>query len=533
MEQIAIFLFAIFAASLLNILLKQLDIPTAIGYILTGTFVAHFLHINTHNTEILDHLSEFGIVLLMFTIGLEFSFRELQIMKKEVFLYGLLQVLLTGILFALAAMLLFGFSTKSAIVVGFALSLSSTAIVLKILNETGNIHASYGRKVLGILLFQDIAVIPLLLMIDIFTKNVPVSSLLLQTLLNMILFFALLLLLGRFVIDRFLRYAISTKSQEIFLLAVFFVILLSAAISHFFGFSYSLGAFFAGMLLAESHYKYQIEADLAPFRDLLLGIFFFAVGNRIDLSFVFSHIGVILALMVGVMALKAIVIYAILSLYEQRRTAFKTALALSQIGEFALALFVLALGNDLLDEQSVQILSSMVILSMIFTPFILKHLTHLADLFFKEPVRELKIESSGFSNHVILCGYGPLGRDLAKELKERGFEYVVIEHDLKLYEEALANDEPVFFGNAAQRAVLENLDIKKACAMVITFHNLEKIRLVAQSVLDLAPHAHIVARVRDEEEAKVLEDLQIANLVITTQTLAKEMTQQLFFCRLF
>ncbi len=532
MEQIAIFLFAIFVASLLNIALKKIDIPTAIGYIFTGVIVAHFLHINVHNTEILDHLSEFGIVLLMFTIGLEFSFRELQIMKKEVFVYGSLQVLLTGALFAAAAILLFGFEPKSAIVVGFALALSSTAIVLKILNETGDIHASYGRKALGILLFQDIAVIPLLLMIDIFTKDVPVTSLLLQTFLNMLLFFVLLLVLGKFVIDRFLRYAIQTQSQEIFLLAVFFVILLSAAISHFFGFSYSLGAFFAGMLLAESHYKYQIEADLAPFRDLLLGVFFFAVGNRIELGFVFSHIGTILALMVGVMILKAAIIYAILIFFEQKRTAFKTAVALSQIGEFALALFVLALGNHLLNEQSVQILSSVVILSMIATPFLLKNLKSLADRLFKEPVRELKIESSGFKNHIILCGYGPLGRDLAKDLRERGFEYVIIEHDLKLYEEALANDEPVFFGNAAQRSVLESLDIKKACAVVITFHNLEKIRLVAQSVLDLAPHAHIVARVRDEREAKVLEDLQIKSLVITTQTLAKAMIRQLFYCPL-
>ncbi len=533
MEQIAIFLFAIFVASLLNIALKKIAMPTAIGYIFTGAIVAHFLHINADNTEILDHLSEFGIVLLMFTIGLEFSFRELQIMKKEVFVYGSLQVLLTGGLFAIGAIFLFGFEPKSAIVVGFALALSSTAIVLKILNESGDIHASYGRKALGILLFQDIAVIPLLLMIDIFTKEVPVTSLLLQTFLNMILFFALLLLLGHFVIDRFLRYAILSQSQEIFLLAVFFVILLSSAISHFFGFSYSLGAFFAGMLLAESHYKYQIEADLAPFRDLLLGLFFFAVGNRIDIGFVFEHIGVILFLMIGVMLLKATILYAVLIFFrEQKRTAFKTALALSQVGEFALALFVLALGNRLLDEQSVQILSSVVIFSMILTPFILKNLKSLADKLFKEPVRELKIESSGFKNHIILCGYGPLGRDLAKDLRARGFEYVVIEHDLKLYEEALANEEPVFFGNAAQRAVLESLDIKNACAVVITFHNLEKIRLVTQSVLDLAPQAHIVARVRDEKEAKVLEDLKIQSLVITTKTLAQEMIQQLFYCSL-
>ncbi len=532
MEQIAIILGAIFIASVLNIILKKFDFPTAIGYIFTGIIVAEFFHLNVHNSQMLDHISEFGIVLLMFTIGLEFSFREMEIMKKEVFVYGLLQVVITGLFFALLAQAFFGYELKSAIILGFALSLSSTAIVLKILNENGDIHASYGRKALGILLFQDIAVIPLLLMIEIFTKDVAISKLLLQTGLNMLLFFGLLLFLGRFVIDRFLRYAIFSKTQEIFLLATFFVILLSAEISAYFGFSYSLGAFFAGMLLAESHYKYQIEADLAPFRDLLLGVFFFSVGNRMDLDIIFANLFLILGLVLAIMAIKSFIIYMILSRSEQKRTAFKTALALAQIGEFALALFVLALNNRLLDNQTVQILSSSVIISMILTPFILKNLKTIADRFFKEPVRELRIDSTGFVNHMIVGGYGPLGKVVAKSLKERGFEYIIIEHDLALYEEGLKNGEPIFFGNMAQRTVLEQLSIRKACAVVITFHNLEKIRLVTQAVLDMAPHAHIVARVRDDKEAEVLADLQIKDIVVTTQTLSKEMIDRLFYCHL-
>ena len=531
MEQVWIILGAIFIASALNIVLRKFDFPTAIGYIFTGIIVAEFFHLNVHNSTILEHVAEFGIVLLMFTIGLEFSFQELKVMKKEVFVYGFLQVGITGWVFAIIAMLL-GFDVKSAIIIGFALALSSTAIVLKILNENGDIHSSYGRKALGILLFQDIAVIPLLLIIEIFTKDVSLTSLLLQTLLNMILFFALLLFLGKFVIDRFLRYAINTKNQEIFLLATFFIIFLSAELSYFFGFSYSLGAFFAGMLLAESHYKYQVEADLAPFRDLLLGIFFFSVGNRIELASVLENLGTILALVVGIMVLKAIIIYLILIWSEQKRTAFKTALSLAQIGEFALAIFVLATANGFICDQVAQILSTAVIISMIATPFILKNLKTLADKLFKEPVRELKIESTGFNNHIIVCGYGPLGKDICQDLKARGFDYVVIEHDLLLYEQGVENNEPIFFGNAAQRAVLESLDLKNACAVVITFHNLEKIRLVTQSVLDLAPHAHIVARVRDEKEAQALQNLHIKSLVVTTKTLSKEMIEQLFYCRL-
>ena len=531
MEQVWIILGAIFIASVLNIILRKYDFPTAIGYIFTGIIVAEFFHLNVHNSIILDHISEFGIVLLMFTIGLEFSFQELKVMKKEVFVYGFLQVGITGWFFAILANFL-GFSFKSAIIIGFALALSSTAIVLKILNENGDIHSSYGRKVLGILLFQDLAVIPLLLIIEIFTKDVALSSLFLQTLINMFLFFALLLLLGKFGINQFLHYAITTKNQEIFLLATFFIIFLSAQLSHFLGFSYSLGAFFAGMLLAESHYKYQVEADLAPFRDLLLGIFFFSVGNRIDIERVIEHFGTIIMLVVLIMILKTAIIYFILRWSEQKRTAFKTALSLAQIGEFALAIFVLASANHLISDTTAQILSSVVIISMIITPFILKNIKAIADRLFKEPIRELKIESAGFHNHIIVCGYGPLGKDICKDLKTRGFDYVVIEHDLMLYEEGVANNEPIFFGNAAQRIVLESLDLKNACAVVITFHNLEKIRLVTQSVLDLAPKAHIVARVRDEKEAEALESMQISSLIITTQTLSKEMIKELLYCKI-
>ncbi|BCD68624.1 cation:proton antiporter [Nitratiruptor sp. YY09-18] len=531
MEQFWILLAAILLATGLNIFLKKFDLPTAIGYIFTGIIIANILHLNVHNSEVLQYISELGIVLLMFTIGLEFSFQELKIMKKEVFFYGAAQVLISGLFFASLTYLL-GFELKTAIIIGFALSLSSTAIVLKILNENGDIHASYGRKALGVLLFQDIAVIPLLLMIEIFTKDVSLTTLLLQTLMNMIFFFLLLYLLGHFVIDRFLQYAVTTKTQEIFLLAIFFIIFLSAELAHFFGFSYSLGAFFAGMLLAESKYKYQVEADLAPFRDLLLGVFFFSVGNRINFIDIMDNLFLIIAATFTIMLLKALLIFLILFKFEQKRTAFKTALALSQVGEFSLALFLLANYNNLLDNHWMQILSSIVIISMILTPFVLKKIKILADRFFKEPTREIKIVSTGLKNHVIVCGYGPLGKRMCEELKRRNFEYVIIEHDLALYEEALAKGEPIFFGNAAQRTVLESLDLKNAIAVVITFHNLEKIRLVSQSVLDLAPHAHIVARVRDEKEAKTLEDLHIKSLVITTQTLAKEMIQQLFYCTL-
>ncbi len=528
MEQVIIILVAILIASILNIIFKYFELPTAIGYIFTGIIIASAVGENAQSKEILDHISELGIVFLMFTIGLEFSFAELKAMRKQVFVYGILQVVVSSLLFATIAFFLFGFSQKSATVIGLALSLSSTAIVLKMLNESGDIHSGYGRKVLGILLFQDIAVIPILIVIQIFTKDVALGELLLSTAINLILFIALFLL-ARFIINSYLDFAVKTQNQEIFLLAILFVVLSAAEIAHLFGFSYSLGAFFAGMLLAESHYKYQIEADLAPFRDLLLGLFFFVVGYGVDLSVIFKNIHIIALLVIAAMVLKAAVIFLVLS-FNQKRTAFKSALALSQIGEFALVIFVIAQEQNLIDTTTTNILAAAVILSMILTPFIINNLTRLADKIFTEPYKEFVIKSTGLQNHIVVCGYGPLGHTITKELKEQGLDYILIEHDLKLYEEALENNEPVFFGNAAQRLVLESINIKDAAGVVITLHNLEKIRLIAQAVIDMAPKAHIVARVRDDKERESLSECKIDTVFSTVEVLSKVMTKELLYC---
>lgn len=528
MEQVFIILLAILIASILNIALKRFELPTAIGYIFTGIFIALLVGENSSSKATLATISELGIVFLMFTIGLEFSFSELKAMKKQVFVYGLLQVALTGIAFALLAHFVFNFSQKSATVVGFALALSSTAIVLKMLNENGDIHAGYGRKALGILLFQDIAVIPILIIIEIFTKDVAITGLLLSTAINLTLF-VVLFILAKYIIDRYLDFAVNTQNQEIFLLAILFIVLAAAQAAHMFGFSYSLGAFFAGMLLAESHYKYQIHADLAPFTDLLLGVFFFVVGYGINLLIIGENLFLILALVITIMVLKALIIFVIL-MRNQKRTAFKTAFALSQVGEFALAIFVIAQDHQFIDATTSNILAATVILSMIITPLIINNLTRIADRLFNEPLRELVIKSTELKNHIVVCGYGPLGHKVTSQLKRSGFDYILIEHDAKLYQEAVSNNEPVFFGNAAQRLVLESINIKDASAVIITFHNLEKIRLISRAVVDIVPKAHIVVRVRDIEEIESLEDINIDSVVSTVDTLCDKMTQELLHC---
>ncbi|HIM93619.1 MAG TPA: potassium transporter, partial [Campylobacterales bacterium] len=246
MDTILLILIATIAIStVINVFFKRFDIPTVIGYIFTGLITMQLFDFGEHSQETLAHLAEFGIVFLMFTIGLEFSIGHMKSMKKEVFLYGALQVMLSGAIFTFFAHILFGLEIKSAIVIGFALSLSSTAIVIKLLTERNEVHSGYGRIAVGVLIFQDLAVIPILLMISIFTSESAVSTLLWHTLLSAIVVFFILFVAGKYFIERFFDWVISSNSEEIFLVAVLLVVITSSLIAYFFEFSYTLGAFLA------------------------------------------------------------------------------------------------------------------------------------------------------------------------------------------------------------------------------------------------------------------------------------------------
>lgn len=268
-----IFLITVAIAIVLNVIFKKFEIPTIIGYIAAGEIISEIYHLSGKGE--ITHIAEFGIVFLMFTIGLEFSFKHLMAMKQEVFLNGSLQMLTCGFVFMLLAIGILGLGDKSATIVGFALALSSTAVVLKILNDNGDINEQYGRKALGILLFQDIAVIPLLLLVDIFSSNNQnIEKLLFTSLISALILITLLFFIGKYLVDRIFRLIIHTSSQEIFISTVLFMVIGASFLANYFGFSYSLGAFIAGALIAETKYKHKIEADLIPFRDLLLGLFF-------------------------------------------------------------------------------------------------------------------------------------------------------------------------------------------------------------------------------------------------------------------
>ena len=530
-----IIIFTILISTLLNLFLKQFNIPTIIGYIATGTVIAYGfdLHDAIHDHE-LKEIAEFGVVFLMFTIGLEFSINHLVRMKKEVFLYGGLQVFLTAGFFTFISNSFFNIEMKSAIIIGVALAMSSTAIVLKLLNENGDINKTYGRKTLGILLFQDIAVIPILLMITIFSitdKSIP--DLLFATFSNAILLLIGLFFTGKYLLEPFFHHVSKTKSNEIFVSSILLVVIGASYLAFKFGFSYSLGAFVAGMMISETHYKYQVEADLIPFRDLLLGIFFITVGMQLDFKIIFENIIIISLLLPVLIMIKTTIIFLILRFKSNTRDSVKTAFSLFQLGEFALVIFELSFAKGLIESVIGQILIVVVVISMILTPFVLKNISQIADMHSRKKDKNngfSKIDKKNLTNHIVLIGYGRLGKSIARLLKKNSIEFIAIEKDIKTVKDAQKLNEPVIFGNAAQKSILESVHIKESSSVIVAVGNSKKLHHICEIINSLTLNTKTIVKVNKYEEKELLSKLNLSHIVVETEKTALAMYSEAMKC---
>jgi len=482
---------------LLNVVLKKFHVESVIGYIITGMTVGFAF--NLEQNASLAVIAEFGIVFLMFTIGLEFSPDKLRLMRREVFLYGALQMLVTAAIFFAIGWLI-GLAIQVNLIVSLALSLSSTAIVLNLLTKSGKISRRYGRNAVGILLFQDIAVIPLLLMVSILSsEQQSIAKLLLDVAMDGGIVFLLLFLGGRILTPHVMEHVIGTRSNELFVGAILLFVIGAAELAHGLGFSYSLGAFLAGMVLSETQYKHQVEADLTPFRDLLLGVFFITVGMQVNPLFVLTHLPVILAVMVGLLLVKSLVLFACLWFFNGTHTSLKSALLLAQCGEFSFVIFETAQANNLfIDPQRGQVLVMAVVLTMMLTPFVFQHLDTLVAKLASEPEPKPgghgidEIEQDVDERHVVICGYGDLGQRIGAKLDQAGVPFVGVEHDGTRFRDAKGRGLPVHFGNSANRQFLEKIHIDRARAVVIAMSNEPRILLVTQSLRTIAPDVPIM-----------------------------------------
>jgi len=512
----------LFLALVINIVLKKFHLPTIIGYIFTGTIIAYGFGLHDAvNNHTLKEIAEFGVVFLMFTIGLEFSIEHLKKMRHEVFITGSLQIVITASIVYVISYYLLGIEQNVSFIMALAISLSSTAIVLKTFNETGEINKRYGQRSLGILIMQDIAVIPILLTIGFMTTttNESITSVLGEMFLHAVILLVLLIAIGKYMLDPFFRAISKTNSDELFVGTILFLAIGASVLAHELGFSYSLGAFIAGMLIAETRYKHQAEADLVPFRDLLLGIFFVTVGMQLSFEIIFTYIHIILALLIFVMLLKFVIIFGILRLNENKRVSVKTALSLVQIGEFSLALLELARTGGIIPSPHGQILIVTIVLSMIATPIILKNLSVITDFFDKneEPVVEQDINSTELNDHIIILGLGEFGRNIADELGQCGESYIAIENNIDSFYRSLRSGYNAVFGNATNKDLLKSVNLKGAKYIIVAIDNPKKLHQVCDIISQIISTEKIIVKVHSQKECDIISEFDIKNVIVENQ----------------
>jgi len=528
-----------------NVILKRVGIPPVLGYIVSGIIISHIFNLPDVNQSKLHDVAEFGIVFMLFTVGLEFSISNFKKLIKDVILNGILQVLLTSAVFTFIAYTFFKIPYKGSILTGMALALSSTAIILKYFTDKREMDRPYARQSVGILIFQDLAVIAILIMVGIFTKSeASLGTLLANTLISALIVFFLIFFAGKYILNRFLGLIAETHSHELFLTAILLIVVGAAALAHAFGFSYALGSFLAGMMIAETHYKYQVEADLSPFRDLLLGVFFVSVGLQINFSVLYENLGQIFLFVLGIMITKIFLVFIILAFSHRKSVSIKAAVTLSQVGEFSFVIFEEGASNDLIHRSFAQIMIIVVTISMFLTPLVLLSMDNVMLKFRRWRSRvsddkedsDTETETPGkkqkMENHIIVCGYGYYGQKIVEHLVHLDMPYLVIEFQRSLIDLAQKRGHNVIFGNAAQKSILKKAGVRGALAVIISIEEEKRAILISQRIISIDPGINIVVKSSHRAAFAVLQSYRNHYIVDEHEELAKLLVRYAITCEL-
>ncbi|MEG3641464.1 cation:proton antiporter [Magnetococcus sp. PR-3] len=519
----------------LALLLRRFGLPLLVGYVLAGMVVSGTFNFRYDQSGLLREVAEMGVVFLLFTVGLEFSMTRLKQMRRLVFVVGGLQVLLTTLVVYFTAVSIYAMPTSASLIIGLSLALSSTAIVLKTLYENKDIGKPYGQVTVGVLLFQEISVVPILLLVGFLgiSTHASVPLLILETVLGAVIAFGVIYLIGRYGVTRLLAAVSDMRSQEAFVASILMLVVSASLLTHALGFSYALGALLAGMMLAETKFKHQVEADLVPFRDLLLGVFFITVGMQVDLQFAMQQFHWIILATLLLVVLKTALTFAVVRLSGTREVALKTALAISQGGGFSFAILELALRLKLIEPLVHQFTVATLVCSMLIAPFILRGIHrdagHLAkDAGADDPVtphaghEHNRLVVCGYDrcvpitlekNHLVVCGYGPVGQEVVAQLDQSGYPYVCIEHQQSLVGQGVDRGHAVIFGNAAQEHILKMACVGDAAAVILTIGDEKSKRLVGKAVARVCDNPVIVTTATHEGEAQMLSELPIKAMV--------------------
>jgi CPA2 family monovalent cation:H+ antiporter-2 len=508
------------AAVLGVVVCRSLKLPPMLGYLVVGVLIGPNALALAKDTAGVKYLAEFGVVFLMFVIGLEFNLPKLRSMRTLVFGLGLSQVTLTmaGTLighFALVAGFAWLFagqwqmSWQGAVVLGGAIAMSSTAIVVKLMAERLELESEHGRRVMAVLLFQDLAVVPLLVLIP--ALNSTGEQLLLAVGLaavKAVVLLTLLLVGGQRVMRWWLTLVARRKSDELFMLNLLLVTLGLAYLTEHFGLSLALGAFVAGMLVAETEFKHQVETDIRPFHDVLLGLFFITIGMKLDWRPVLDQWFLVLLLTSGPVLLKFVLVAALARGFgAQPGVALRTGLYLAQAGEFGFVLLTLGADNGLVAAEWMSPILASMVLSMLATPFLILYSNVIVNklsasdwLLQSVALTSIAKKTIGTQGHVIICGYGRSGQNLARLLEPEKIPYMALDLDPDRVRMAAAAGQSVVFGDAARLQSLMAAGLARAAAVVVSYHDTPSALKILRLVQDHAPHVPVVVRTVDDAD---------------------------------
>jgi len=505
-------LLIILASSLVMIaLFRRLRLPPVLGYLCVGLMVGPKAFDWINESEHLPDLAELGVVFLLFSLGLEFSLSKMIALRQVVFRLGSQQVLITTFLLGGVLMLL-GMPATPALLLGAGLSLSSTAIVTKELGSLGEIFSSHGQNAVGVLLFQDVVAVLLLTLVPVFAGSSDQAWYwaLPLTLLKTVLLFFGLLLASRWLLPRLFQEVAASRSAELFVLLALVIVLLTAWLTHLLGLSPALGAFLAGMLLGESHYRHQIEADIRPFRDILLGLFFVSIGMLIDLQLFASHSLLIIGMTLGLLVIKGLVVALLVKWRgSDSETAWRSGLALAQGGEFCFALMAQMQQSRLLPAEIGALLLAATFCSMLLTPLLLRAAPRIAAALHRKPNQEAQIEeisalNAGFDGHVVICGYGRVGQSIGRFMRNAGQTYVALDNDPVRIQEAATAERDVHYGDSTRGDLLIAVGLLRARLLVIAVDQADVALRVLKEARRLNPTVPILVRTRDDSQSAVL-----------------------------
>ena len=498
----------ILAAAVAVILVcARLRIPSVVGFLLTGLLIGPSGLALVHDPEQVEVFAEIGVVFLLFWIGLEFSLERLRQIRRFFFLGGSLQAVLTLAGIVLLA-LLAGFELNRGIFFGFLVALSSTAVVLKLYADRHEMDAPQGKVVIGILLFQDFLIVPMIVLTPVLAGSVAAGPMAIAgRFLGSLLVVALVFVVARYVMPWLLHQLVRTGIREVLVLAALAICLGMALLTEALGFSLALGAFIAGIIISESEYSHQVVAEVVPFRDVFNSLFFISVGMLLDLPFALRNPLPVLALVGAILAVKAgAAAGAVALLGFPVRVVTLVALGLAQVGEFSFVLLKVGQEHGLIDRGIFQTFIAASILTLLATPVLVGGAPRLAAWFTRKRPREPALAAAGgLRNHVVVVGFGVNGRNLARVLKAAQVRYVVIELDSALLQLGLRAGEPMIYGDTTRREILEHAGVPAAGAVVFGISDLEAVRRAIPLARDINPDVYILVRTRLVDE---IEDLR-------------------------